>query len=788
MVCISLMVYITSCIPTPGIRTPEKPVMTKLAPSVTLRYDSTMIVLSDYIGDPKLADSIIADPSLRIEFSLDSSVLILKPLGNLIPLLSTLRIWSEGFCYDLVLIRSPEIAVEYTFNPGMEQYHSVELAGQINDWNPSRTPLTLSGGIWQTRLLLFPGNYQYQVVVDGKWMLDPANPDSVSNGIGGYNSVLRAGSLDEIVSREIYTKKGVDGEILAGGIEKGSQFIVLWQNYLLPGNMLHVDTNGLTIMIPPDASRKERSYIRVWASAGDIVTNDLLVPLRKGKIITNPAELSRSDKETMILYFMMVDRFYNGNPGNDQPVDDPDVSLRVNYMGGDLEGIVDKLKTDYFTNLGVNTIWISPITQNPWIAYHEFPPPHRKFSGYHGYWPLTLTTVDPRFGSPEVLKELVSESHEKDINVLLDFVAHHVHQDYPVLADHPDWVTQIDLPDGRKNIRIWDECRLTTWFDIFLPTLDLSKPEVIEMVSDSAIYWVNEYELDGFRHDAAKHVPEVFWRNLTKKIDTLLHKQSREFYQIGETFGSRELIKSYINPGMLDAQFDFNLYWEVRNAFALGSTSFEDLNTGLLQSLVYFGFHHLMGNITGNQDMGRFISYADGSVSTGEDDREAGWNRNIEIKDPVGYRKLASMLAFNMTIPGVPVIYYGDEFGMPGANDPDNRRMMKFDGLTENELLTLDQTRALTRVRSDHMALLYGDFQPLLVTRDQYVYMRSYFDDVVIVAFNKSGDDVSVDVPLPGRIHPESLTPVFGSLVKKNDNQLTINLEAYSFEILRNKK
>ena len=89
-----------------------------------------------------------------------------------------------------------------------------------------------------------------------------------------------------------------------------------------------------------------------------------------------------------------------------------------------------------------------------------------------------------------------------------------------------------------------------------------------------------------------------------------------------------------------------------------------------------------MGNITGNQDMARVISYASQALSTKEDEKEAGWKRDIEVKDTVGYKKLSLLTAFVTTLPGVPIIYYGDEIGMPGAGDPDNRRMMRFDGLT----------------------------------------------------------------------------------------------------------
>jgi len=489
----------------------------------------------------------------------------------------------------------------------------------------------------------------------------------------------------------------------------------------------------------------------------------------------------------MIMYFLMVDRFKNGNKENDQPVPDAGIDPRVNYMGGDLNGITQEIEAGYFSGLGINTLWISPITQNPLEGYMEYPAPHRKFSGYHGYWPITLTTVDSRFGTSDDFHRLVKEAHRKGINVVLDFVSHHVHQAYPVLQVHPDWITSVDLPGNRKNIRLWDEQRLTTWFDVFLPTFDLTKPEVAHMVSDSATFWIKEYNLDGFRHDAAKHVPENYWRMLNQKLNAqVVVPEKRPVFQIGETFGSRELIESYINPGMLDAQFEFNLYWDAKNTFAMDPISFRDLNYSLQQSFNYFGEHNLMGNITGNQDMPRFISYASGDLSFFEDDHKAGWERHIEVTDTVGYRKLASLIAFNMTIPGIPVIYYGDEFGMPGANDPDNRRMMLFDSLNKNQQYLKSTTAKLAFLRNQNLALTYGDFTTLKVSEKIFIYLRSYFDKAVIVVFNKDKAAHTIEFTLPERFQKSPINPAFGTTINYKNGKISIVMNAHSFEILTN--
>jgi glycosidase len=548
-----------------------------------------------------------------------------------------------------------------------------------------------------------------------------------------------------------------------------------------------VDSTGLKITIPGSARSMERSFIRVWAfnSAGS--SNEILIPLEEGRVITDPAKLTREDKQAMIMYFLMVDRFRNGDQKNDAPLKDKDVDKKLNFQGGDLSGIIQTIDNGYFKELGINTLWISPITQNPKDAWNEYPAPHRKFSGYHGYWPLTLTTIDTRFGTPEELKMLVKEAHGSNMNVILDYVSNHVHQECKIYKDHPDWATPLILPNKKKNIRLWDEQRLTTWFDEFLPTLDLTKPEICDMMSDSALFWIKTYELDGFRHDATKHIPEIYWRTLTKKLkNQVIIPDNRSIYQIGETFGSRDLIGSYINPGELDAQFDFGLYFDARTAFATENASFKDLNYSLQESFSYFGEHSLMGNITGNQDLARFISFASGAISFSENDQKAGWERDIEVKDTVGYGRLASFMAFNMTIPGIPIIFYGDEFGMPGAGDPDNRRMMRFDNLTPQEKRLKGTVEKLAHLRSNSMPLLYGDFKTIETGDKAYVYMRTYFDQVVFVIFNKDKSSRKINFEIPDRFTGIKLVNQFGSDAKVEKNRITLNLKGNSFEILTN--
>ena len=239
---------------------------------------------------------------------------------------------------------------------------------------------------------------------------------------------------------------------------------------------------------------------------------------------------------------------------------------------------------------------------------------------------------------------------------------------------------------------------------------------------------------------------------------------------------------------MLDAQFDFSLYFDAMTAFSKDNSSFKDLNYSLQESFNYFGNHSLMGNITGNQDLTRFITLASGALSPSENAGEAGWKRDIQVKDTTGYHKLASLIAFAMTIPGIPVIYYGDEFGMPGAGDPDNRRMMKFDSLSQIEKRMKEVTQKVIHLRKNSMPLLYGDFTTIEVSDKTYIYIRSYFDQVAVVIFNKDGSSRKIDFTLPARFRETQLMNNFGNAFSIEKGKITLTLKGNSFEILTNKK
>ena len=762
---------------------PEKPDIRGLATPIQLTGIETQVILEDYFLEVSKIDSINANSFLDVQLSNDKRVLTLTVKNEMLPGLSELKVWIQNIPYSIIIKKDKQLPVTFKFDPKNKKYKSVQVKGQFNDWNSSRNPLTFVNGLWQNSTLIKPGKYQYIYVIDGKEVIDPANDIRESNNMGGYNSVLSVGNTDNTKLPFIYTKSENSSGINLEYTNEVKEFFVLWENYRLPECFIEAGNSGLTITIPSDAATLKRSHIRVWAYNAFGLSNDLLIPLERAKVVTNTAKLTRSDKQAQIMYFLMVDRFNNGNRSNDQKVDDPEILPKANYYGGDLVGVTQKITDGYFESLGINTIWLSPITQNPLGAWGLNLNPRTKFSGYHGYWPVSLTKVDFRFGSPDDLHTLVQTAHTNDINVIQDYVANHVHQDHLLAKAHPEWFSSLYLPDGSMNLERWEEYRLTTWFDTFLPKFNFEKKEVYEPLSDTVLFWIKEYDLDGFRHDATKHIHENFWRRTTYKIKHQL-PPDKSIFQIGETYGGPGLINSYIGSGLLDSQFDFNVYDAALSSIANPDGSFESLNARLMESLEVYGYHNMMGYISGNQDRGRFISYAGGSLKFDENAKYAGWTREIGVGDPVGYKRLCMLNAFNMTIPGIPTIYYGDEFGLPGGNDPDNRRMMKFDGLTDDEKSTLETTKKLVHLRRDNMALNYGDFSPLLVNQDIFAYSRCYFNNRVIVVFNKSNVEKDVQLVLPSYIASPEYSVSFGSRYSYQGNNLTLTLSGNSFEIL----
>ena len=679
-----------------------------------------------------------------------------------------------------------ELRVKHTFTFESETAENIVVMGGFNDWSRTALPLDKNGNQFSKSHLMDPKKHEYKFVVDGEEEIDPANPVFISNNIGGWNSILdlshKAKEQTGSLVKKSHKGKWLIFEYLQPEDKATPQkWIVLFDNTELHAdNVDPLPDGGLKVNI----SRFKNGLLRIIGkdSKGRIIPENQTI-LKNGKPLNSDTE----DWHFSIIYNILVDRFLDGDPMNNKPIHDPKLHDLANFMGGDFAGIQEKIKDGYFNDLGVNTLWISPIQKQPDSSWVEWILPNRTFSGYHGYWPVSPRKTDLRFGSNEEFQSVVQNAHRTNTKVILDFVSNHVHQNHPYYKEFPKWFGDVNLTDGRINIRQWDgDTRLTTWFDEFIPSFDFpSAPGAIDQVVEDALWWMEEYDLDGFRQDAVKHVPHSFWRSLTQSARKRFPEKN--IYQIGETFGSDDLIGSYVNPAELDGQFNFSIYFNARGPFSSNKADFSDLGRIIEENRHSFGPIHLMGNITSSHDQLRFAGYADGQMEFSADGTARSFDDPVgEIRYESTYSKLANFHAFNISQPGIPIIYYGEEIAMMGEGDPGNRRMMRFN-LTENEKKLKNQFSQLNQLRNKYSSLALGDQIILKNEGPVLVLIKKYFDEMVLVAFNNSQDPKTVEIEFP--IDIAFLTKLIGSgQFMKNDRllKLTINPFSHDFYFAKN--
>jgi cyclomaltodextrinase len=746
-------------------------------------------LISDIFYSPDYNISLKPNASVNAQF-VNGKYLIMKPAENFEGLsLLQFNLGRQSYYIPFTV----QLKANYTFHFRAPDAKKVNLFGSFNSWNREIDAMKLNkDGIYEITVPLDPGLYEYKFYVDGNEFLDPLNRDSIPNGLGGYNSVISIKPFHTEKSFLHVYSRGEDKKDLLltfwyekqGGTSlNNSSVIALVNNSIYPASDISIDGDKIILRVP-EKMRRENPVIRVAVNDKGLTTYFQTVRFFNGEIAANQDKMSSFDN---VMYALMIDRFKDGDPGNSIPVVHPKLLHKANYFGGDLQGVLDEINNGYFDSLGVNTLWLSPVIDNTDSAYQEYPAPHRFYTGYHGYWPVSPTKVEERFGDMNLLKKLVSTAHQHKMKVLLDYVANHIHIEHPWWKEHRDWFGQLELPDGRKNLRLWDEYRLTTWFEPFMPKFDyIHSKAALEAMTDNALWWIKTTGVDGFRHDAVKHVPNVYWRLLTKKLKKQ-YLGKKYIYQIGETFGSYQLVNSYVNNGQLDAQFNFILYDTAIPTFT-GNTSFTSLDEQMHKTFDVYGVNHLMGNIMDSHDKVRFMAYADNDVNdkTG-DAAELGWNNPPEVDYPSSYDKLKLYVTYLASIPGIPVIYYGDEIGMTGAADPDNRRMMRFnDQLKDIEKKTLHDVSLILKQRDTQPALRYGDYLTLKADSANYAFIRSDFNERVLVVLNKSEKNQQYELKMPSEYQLSRGTDLIkGGDLPVMQNKLYINIAPLSYKIIK---
>jgi glycosidase len=399
------------------------------------------------------------------------------------------------------------------------------------------------------------------------------------------------------------------------------------------------------------------------------------------------------------IYFVLVDRFANGDPSNDGAVDAADPQA---FHGGDLQGVLNHL--DDLERLGVRTVWLSPV----------FKTRQEKFYGYgafHGYWVEDLAQSEPRFGTVEKLAELSDALHRRGMRLMLDMVLNHVAFDSPLLQSHPDWFHH----EGK--LEDWNDPEQLTRRDVKgLPDLAQEKDEVYQYLLDTSLAWIDRVHPDGFRLDAVKHVPLSFWA----KYDDAVHaKAGPDFELLGEELeGDPAQVARVQRDGHFDAMFDFPLHFALVDVFCKGQPP-ERLGAVLSNDRLYPDPDALV-TLVDNHDLPRILSSCGGDVD-----------------------KVSQALAFQLSARGTPSLTYGTEAGLTGEQEPENRADMTFGGDT-----TLQRViqRGLV-LRHQHPSLQRGVPLVLRAAGGVFAYARIAPEEAAIIVVNHRDGPARVELP-----------------------------------------
>jgi glycosidase len=464
------------------------------------------------------------------------------------------------------------------------------------------------------------------------------------------------------------------------------------------------------------------------------------------------------DWRDAVIYFAFVDRFADGNAANNCNVAGTDAA--GNFKGGDWAGLTAKITSGYFTDLGVNTLWITvPIKNADAFAGHGVGGDTHMYSAYHGYWPSDPSATESCFGTAAELKALVDAAHDpaRKMKVIFDYAMVHVQSQSPVYQQHQDWFWPSAM-NGHDCICgqgcDWNNDAQRCWFTDYLPHWNYTVQAARDYSVNAAVTLAKQTGADGFRLDAIKHVDGSWLTQLRSAVSTQIvatQNPPQRFYMVGETyeFGNKAFIKSFVDPQTkLDGQFDFPLRLNVVKALLLRQEGMDGLASFMDQNEDFYGTSAVMSTFVGNHDLPRSIHIGQDAPTWSDpysDGKNLAWQGQPGIvTQRSAYERLANAFALLMTNKGAPLVYYGDEIGLPGAGDPDNRRMMQWSGLTADQSWLYARIKALTAIRAAHPALRRGHRATVSADGDVWVYSMTAGADVVYVAINRGDTDRTV--------------------------------------------
>lgn len=647
---------------------------------------------------------------------------------------------------------------------------TVHVAGSWNDFSPTADALVDDGtGHYRGEVELMPGVYPYKLVVEGDgadpWRLDPANSYRAYAG-GVENSGLRVPDC----SRPALT---VDSSAhRRPGAGEGAFDASLHYERREAGAFAEVrgelrSAAGARPLTSVELTRADDALTVSLSSLGDGKYTVALTPIdvegTEGETRLLPfwIEAQAFRWRDALIYLVMTDRFRDGDSSNDVPA--VGALPGAEFEGGDLEGLRQAIDEGYLDSLGVNAIWVTPWNTQPAGAYDEAGGTGG-VTGYHGYWPTEPRSIDPRFGDEAALHAMVNAAHAHGIRVLMDLVVNHVHQEHPYFTEHPEWFNTGCIC-GTAGCD-WTARRLDCLFRDYLPDVNWENVDAGEQLLDDAMYWLDTFDLDGFRVDAVKHVVDGAVFNLRARVRERFETAGTHYFLMGETAmgwdgssgpdegGNPEnygTISRYIGDDALDGQFDFVLYYAAALSFLSDAPGrgMSHVDFWTRASQTHYPAGAIMTPYLGSHDTSRYLSLASDPARAGH--KWSDLPSAPATQEP--YDRMVAAFGWLLAVPGAPLLYMGDEYGEFGGADPDNRHMTRFGAaLAPREASQLARVSALGRARHDLPGLRSDAIRPLMVNDSLWVVARGTGAERVVVAINRSASPVSLTVPVPREV------------------------------------
>jgi cyclomaltodextrinase len=465
----------------------------------------------------------------------------------------------------------------------------------------------------------------------------------------------------------------------------------------------------------------------------------------------NKADVFRAPEwvKDTVWYQIFPERFANGNPALDPPGALPWDSAEPtadNFFGGDFEGIIQHI--NHLVELGITGIYFTPIFK----AYSN-----------HKYDTIDYMDIDPQFGDKETFKRLVETCHQNGIKVMLDAVFNHCGFYFPPFQDvlkngetspYKDWFHIHSFPIQTKPRPNYD----TFAFTEFMPKLNTENPEVKNYLLEVGRYWVREFDIDGWRLDVANEVDHAFWREFRKAIKEI----KPEAYILGEIWHDA---MPWLQGDQFDAVMNYPFTSGVLRFFAkneVKASEFTHIITNVLESYPD-PVNEVAFNLLGSHDTPRILTVCDGNKL-----------------------KLKLLYLFQMSFPGSPCIYYGDEIGMTGGQDPGCRKCMVWENEKQDRDI-FEFVKKLIQLRKTIPAFgTKGTFR-FVEANDEtnhLIYEKRWENEQLIFVINNSEQPIQVKLPydLKGiKIENVWTNQEFAS----EANELQVSLDPYGFEILK---